>query len=74
MAETNITKTHEEAFEALRDSQFNNFALFSCYMNGEPTAAIVSIEPLEGGAVIITPLFVAVTASMKLVDHDGKEA
>lgn len=68
---TNITKAHEDAFEALRDSAFENFALFSCFVNGEPAAAIVAINP-DGGEYAITPLFISVTSTMVLTDHDGR--
>jgi len=36
---------HREAFEALRDGAFENFALFSCFVNGAAAAAIVAINP-----------------------------
>ena len=41
---TNIMPEHLEAFEALRDDAFGNFALFSCFVNGEPASAIVAIN------------------------------
>lgn len=69
---TNITPAHRETFEALRDGSFQNFALFSCYVNGEPAAAIVAIN-LDNGEYNITALFVSVTAAMRLTDHDGRE-
>lgn len=37
---TNITATHREVFQAVRDGSYTNFALFSCFVNGEPAAAI----------------------------------
>jgi hypothetical protein len=49
---TNITAAHRKAFEALRDSAFQNFAIFSCFVDGKPVAAIVSINQ-EGGDYII---------------------
>jgi len=69
---TNITQAHREAFEALRDSAFENFALFSCFVDGKPAAAIVAINQ-AGGDYCITPLFVSVTDEMVLVDHDGQQ-
>jgi hypothetical protein len=71
--ETNITEAHSVAFDALTSGEYTNFALFSCFVNGEPTAAIVSIVT-EGEEVIMTPMFIAVTPGMKLVNHDGEEA
>jgi hypothetical protein len=68
--ETNITEKHKKVFEALVGGGHKKFALFSCFVNGEPTAAIVIIEANES-IVNIEPLFVAVTEGMKLMDHDG---
>jgi len=72
--ETNITPEMQEAFEAIASGQFDNFALFSCYLDGQPTAAIVSVhdDPVSG-RVYFSPLFVAVTDSIggRLTDHDG---
>ena len=67
---TNITAEHREAFEALSSGDFGNFALFSCYVNGEPAAAIVTVNR-DGEDYIINPLFVSVTASLQVTDHDG---
>ena len=59
---TNITARHRAAFEALVSGDYRNFALFSCFVNGEPAAAIVAINQ-DGGDYAITPLFVSVTPS-----------
>jgi hypothetical protein len=67
---TNITASHRKAFSALLSGEYGNFALLSCFVNGEPTAAIVAIND-NGGEYEITPLFVAVTNGMLLADHDG---
>lgn len=67
---TNITAKHRAAFEALSSGEFGNFALFSCFVNGEPAAAIVSVNR-DGAEYVITPLFVSVTASLQMTDHDG---
>ena len=67
---TNITKEHRDAFEALTSGRFDNFALFSCFIAGEPAAAIVAVNR-DGEDYPITPLFVAVTPGMVLTDHDG---
>lgn len=67
---TNITAAHREAFEALTSGRYDNFALFSCFVGGEPAAAIVAVTR-NGEDYTITPLFVSVTPSMQLCDHDG---
>ena len=70
---TNITDKHKAVFEALTSGEYCNFALFSCFLGDEPTAAIVSIIETES-EYDITPLFVAVTPKMleMLVDHDKR--
>ncbi len=67
---TNITPEHRASFEALASGDYSNFALFSCFVNGEPAAAIVAVNR-DGEEFTITPLFVSVTASLRLTDHDG---
>jgi hypothetical protein len=69
---TNITKEHEDSFNAMVSGKYDNFALFSCFVNGTPTSAIVSINK-EGPEYIVVPLFVAITDDMKITDHDGTE-
>jgi hypothetical protein len=68
---TNITQAHREVFEALRDGAVSNFALFSCFVNGEPAAAIVAVN-WDGEDYALTPLFVSVTDAMHVTDHDGR--
>ena len=72
-AKSNITKDHRRAFDALRNPVFENFVLFSCFVDGRPTAAIASVTRADDGDFLIAPLFVAVDSGMKLADHDGKE-
>ncbi len=67
---TNITPQHRDAFEAMLSGHYRNFALFSCFVNGEPAAAIVAVNR-QGNEFAITPLFVSVTPGMTLTDHDG---
>ena len=69
---TNITSQLREAFEALTSGDYRNFALFSCFVDGEPATAIVTVTQ-EGGDYAITPLFVSITPGMVLTDHDGRE-
>lgn len=74
MSLTNIIETHKKAFEALNSGD-PNFALISCFFNGEPTAAIAYVkEGEQNNEFEIFPLFIAVTDKMKLTDHDGVEA
>ncbi|KAA5604017.1 hypothetical protein F1188_18130 [Roseospira marina] len=69
---TNITPAHQDAFEALTSGDYDNLALFSCFVNGQPASAIVAITPDEdGNTVNIQPLFVSLTPDMVLTDHDG---
>ena len=70
---TNITAEHRAAFEALASGDYKNFALFSCFVDGEPAAAIVAVNR-NGDDYNITPLFVSVTPSLWLTDHDGAPA
>jgi hypothetical protein len=70
---TNITADHRAAFEALTSGDYRNFALISCFVNGEPAAVIVAVDE-DGDNYAITPLFVSVTPSLTLTDHDGKPA
>ena len=67
---TNINAEHRAAFEALTSGRFDNFALFSCFVGGEPAAAIVAVNR-DGDGYTISPLFVALTHGMILTDHDG---
>ena len=41
---TNISARHRAAFEALVSGDYRNFALFSCFVNGEPAEAIVAVN------------------------------
>jgi hypothetical protein len=68
---TNITPEHRAVFEALISGRFDNFALLSCFVAGEPAAAIVAVNR-DGEDYTIRPLFVAITPGMALTDHDGR--
>jgi hypothetical protein len=68
---TNITAEHRAYFDALVSGKYDNFALFSCFVAGEPAAAIVSVDR-DGEEYTISPLFVAITPGMVLTDHDGR--
>jgi hypothetical protein len=70
---TNINEGHKQAFNALVSGEYDNFALFSCFVNGEPSAAIVAVVTDGSGGVNLVPLFVAVTPKMRLEDHDEQE-
>jgi hypothetical protein len=70
---TNITPDHRAAVEALTSGDCRNFALFSCFVNGEPAAAIVAVNR-DGDNYAVTPLFVSVTPSLQLTGHDGRLA
>ena len=68
---TNITAEHRAAFEALTSGAYGNFALFSCFVAGEPSVAIVAVNR-DGEQYTIRPLFVAIAPGMALTDHDGR--
>jgi hypothetical protein len=68
---TNITPEHIQAFEAIASGRTDNIALFSCFVNGYPAAAIVSVIRDQQGSAQITPLFVSVSAWTHITDHDG---
>ena len=70
---TTITADHRAAFEALTSGDYADFALFSCFVNGEPAAAIIAVNR-DGDGYAFTPLFVSVTPSLTLTDHDGQPA
>ena len=80
MESTNITGEHKRAFEALKSGEYGNFALFSCFVNGEPAVAIATVLPTPpeapGGepGCLVRPLFVSITPAMRLIDHDGRAA
>jgi hypothetical protein len=70
---TNITADHRVAFEALVSGDYANFALFSCFVNGEPAAAIVAVN--RDGRRVCHHAAVRqrqVTPSLTLTDHDGQ--
>ena len=80
MSNTNITGDHRRAFEALTSGRFDNFCLFSCFVDGEATAAIAAVDlspPAQDGGepeVLVRPLFIWPTAVMTLTDHERREA
>ena len=77
---TNLTDEHRRAFQALTSGDYDNFGLFSCFIDGSPGAAIVAVNECpateEGRQTeyAVLPLFVSVTAAMTITDHDGTEA
>jgi hypothetical protein len=70
-SQTNITAQHREAFHALTCGEYRNFALFSCFVDGEQAAAIVAVN-VDGEIYHLQPLFVSVTEKMTLADHEGR--
>ena len=77
---TNITEDHRRTFEALTSGEASNFCLFSCFLSGQPAAAIAAVTvcpPSEEGdqpEYVISPLFISMTDDMVLTDHDGRHA
>ena len=79
MPATNITEEHRTAFEALTNGEPDNFALFSCFLNGEPAAIVAVTAHLpddkdDETEFHIKPLFVSVVDGLVLTNHDGREA
>ena len=74
----NITENHRRAFDALTRRRFDNICLVSCFVDGESTAAIATVNPPaeDDGEphYLISPLFICPTAAMTLTDHDGRDA
>ena len=74
---TNFTEDHRHALEALTRGEHDNLALFSCFINDAPDTTIVAINPsppAEGPTKTehrVTPLWVSVTDTMVLTEHDG---
>ena len=76
---TNITEEHPNAFEALTSVHYDNFALFSCLLNGQRAAAIVAVtahqaDDKDGETEFhIKPLFVSIVDGLVLTDHGGRQ-
>ena len=79
-AMTNITEQHRHAFQTLTSRDYENFALFSCFGDNEPAAAIVAVDmrpPEQQDSepeYAVRPLFMSLTQDMKVTAHDGREA
>ena len=77
---TNITDEQCRAFNTLTGSEAGNFFLFSCFLSGQPAAAIAAVTVCppteEGGELeyVISPLPISITDDMVLTDHDGRQA
>lgn len=75
--EPGIDQWMEEAFAALITARETEepFLLLPCSVNGEPTAAIVHVSHMDNAnRAHVTPLFVAMTPGMVLIDHKGRRA
>ena len=64
---TNITEEMKASFKAIQEC--NNVALFSCFVNGQPSTAIAFVNR-DGEDYTITPQWVWITPAMILTDHD----
>ena len=77
---TNITDEHRRAFQALTGGDYDNFGLFPCFIDGTPGTAIVAVNECPAAAegrqteYAVLPLFVSVTRTMTITDHDCTEA
>ena len=79
MPATNITEEHRNAFEALTSGHYDNFALFSCFLNDQPAAAIVAVtahqpDNKDGeNELHIKPLFLSIVDGLVLTDNDERQ-
>ncbi len=78
MPDTNLTEDCKRAFAALKSGDAANVCLFSCFVNGEPAAAVSAVTPLpsdtgDADCYRLHPPFVSVTPGMRLADRDGCE-
>jgi hypothetical protein len=55
-----------ESFATVMQSPANGVVLCGCLLDGKPTAAIGLVRPGPRGAMIVRPVFVALTADMEL--------
>ena len=69
---TNIKEWHKATLDMIQ--QGGPVALVSCFVNGEPTAAIAVMTQHKDESWTIQPRFVAITPEMKLTDHEGVAA
>ena len=67
---TNITPEHKRALDWIIECP-DTVALFSCFVDGKPTAAICYVHEDHDGGINIQPLFIVPTADMVLTDHEG---
>ena len=52
MTVTNITDDHRRAFHLLTSGDYDNFALFSCFIDGSPAAAIVALSECPTNGIV----------------------
>lgn len=64
---------HHAAFEAIRNPDFENFALYPCYVDGVATSAIVVLERTRNGIAVV-PLFIAPTDDMEFRGHNWQKS
>ena len=78
MADTHITDERRRAFDALTIGQYQNFVCFPVPATATPrlpSLPSTSVREESGeDEYQVTPMFVSIHPSMKLTDHDGREA
>jgi hypothetical protein len=69
---TNITQEMIDAFTAVTSNKYNNLALYSCFLDGDPTSAVVAVEK-SGDEFLIRAIFVYCTDEIlqRITNHDG---
>jgi hypothetical protein len=63
---SHITPGHVRAYQAVTSQLYDNIALWSCWIDGEPGVAIVMVDHVGEGKVAVMPLFVAITEAMQV--------
>ncbi|MGA2843218.1 MAG: hypothetical protein ABSG18_24320 [Steroidobacteraceae bacterium] len=72
MSASHITPGHVRAFQAVTSQLYDNIALWSCTINGEPGVAIVMADHVGENKIAVMPLFVAITPGMKVEFEDER--
>lgn len=72
-ADSSVFEKHKPVFDAISNGS-SYFGMIPCSVNGEESCAIVLIEDIEENGengYAMTPIFVAVTPGMRLLDGAG---
>jgi len=73
MKDSFITPGHVRAFQAVTSRLYDNITLWSCRINGEAGVAIVMVDDVGEGSLVVMPLFVAITPNMQIIFESASE-